>query len=328
MCVQHFALPAVQVSDQAQGHALYVGAALASGQGDYAEARAMLERSLMLRRALGDPAEIAATLSTLAWVLVHQGDAAQARACEEEALALFRKLGERTGEAIGLQHLGEIDRELADHASACRRFEESATIARTIGHRDLEGECERMLGEVALEEGDVLDARARFTRSLEICSGAEDKSGEAAALWCLGTVDVLESHTDSARIRLGGALRVFHAFEMRAELLECLEDHAALAHSVGLVEEAVRQYAATTIARERLGLLRRPREELRRQAEFAAMRESMGSAVFEDAWTEGRGREIQEAIRRALFAGGQEIQTYQADPLNDEWRGTPAGVLR
>ena len=73
------ALPAVQVSDQAQGHALYVGAALASGQRRLrGGADAMLERSLMLRRALGDPAEIAATLSTLAWVLVHQGDAALA----------------------------------------------------------------------------------------------------------------------------------------------------------------------------------------------------------------------------------------------------------
>ena len=321
-------LPAVEASAQAQGHALYVGAALASGQGDYAEARAMLERSLVLRRGLGNEAEIGATLSTLAWVRLHEGDAAQARACEEEALALFRKLGERSGEAVGLEHLGVIDRELADHESACRHFEASAAIARAIGHGDLEGECERMLGEVALEQGDVLNARVRFTRSLEICSGAEDKSGEAAALWRLGKADVLEGHTDSARIRLGGALRVFHAFEMRAELLECLEDHAALARSVGLVEEAVRQYAATTIARERFGLLRQPREELRRQTEFAAMRESIGSAVFEDAWTEGRGREIQEAIRRALFAGGQEIQTYQTDPLNDEWRATPAGGLR
>ena len=186
------ALPAVEASDVAQGHALYVGAALAAAQGDYAEARRMLEKSLVLRRGLGNPIDIAATLSTLSWVRLHEGDAVQARACEEEALALFRKLGDRNGEAIGLQHLGEIDRELADHEGACRHIEESLAIARTIMHGELEGECERMSGEVALEEGDFLTARARFTRALEVSSGAGDKRGEATALWFLGKTDVVE----------------------------------------------------------------------------------------------------------------------------------------
>ena len=298
------ALPAVEGSDQAQGHALYVGAALAAGQSDYAEARRMLERSLVLRRGLGNPLDIAATLSTLSWVRLHEGDAAQARACEEEALALFRKLGDRNGEAIGLQHLGEIDRELADHESARHHFEESLAIARTIMHGELEGECERMLGEVALEEGDLLTARARFTRSLEVCSGAEDKRGEATALWFLGKTDVVEGNTDSARIRLSGALRVFDAFEMRAELLGCLEDHAMLARSVGSVEEAVRHYATATIARERLGLVWPPRNEQRLQAEFAAMRQSLGDAAFEAAWADGQRCEVEEAIRRALTSAG------------------------
>ena len=294
------ALPAVEASDVAQGHALYVGAALAAGQSDYAEARRMLEKSLVLRRGLDNPLDIASTLSTLSWVRLHEGDAPEARACEEEALVLFRKLGELRGEAIGLQHLGEIDRELADHESARRHFEESLAIARTIMHAELEGECVRMLGEVALEEGDLVAARARFTRSLKVCSAAEDKRGEATALWCLGKADVIEGHTDSARIRLSGALRVFHAFEMRAELLGCLEDHAALARSVGLVEEAVRQYAAATIARERLGLVRRPREALRRQAEFAAMRQTLGDTAYEAAWADGQRCEVEETIRRAL----------------------------
>ena len=126
---------------------------------------------------------------------------------------------------------------------------------------------ERMLGEVALEEGDLLTARLRFTRSLEVSSGAGDKRGEATALWCLGKADIVEGNADSARVKLSGALRVFHAFEMRAELLACLEDHASLVCSVGLVEEAVRQYGTTTIARERLGLVRRPSNEQRRRAQ-------------------------------------------------------------
>ena len=298
------ALPAIEASELAQGHALYVGAALAISQSDYPEARGMLERSLVLRRALGNPVDIAATLSTLSLVRLHEGDATRARACEEEALAIFRRLGDRIGEAIGLQHLGEIDRELADHESARRHFEECLAIARTNTYVELEGECERMLGEVALEGDDLLTARARFTRSLDVCSGAEDKRGEATALWCLGKADIVEGNADSARIKLSGVLRVFRAFEMRAELLGCLEDHATLARSVGSVEEAVHQYATATIVRERLGLVRPPRNEQRVQAEFAAMRELLGAAAFEAAWADGQRRELQEAIRCALSSAG------------------------
>ena len=298
------ALPAVEASDVAQGHALYVGAALAVAQSDYAEARRMLEKCLVLRRGLGNPPDIAATLSTLSWVRLHEGDAVQARACEEEALALFRKLGDRNGEAIGLQHLGEIDLELADHEGACRHIEESLAIARTIMDGELEAECERMSGEVALEGGDFLTARARFTRALEVSSGTGDKRGEAAALWFLGRTDVVEGNTDSARIRLREALLVFHAFEMRAELLGCLEDLAMLERSVGSVDEAVRHYATAMIARERLGLVRPSRNEQRLRAELAAMRQSLGDAAFEAAWAEGQRCEVEEAIRRALNSAG------------------------
>ena len=301
------ALPAVEASGVAQGHALYVGAALAAAQSDYAEARRMLEKSLVLRRGLGNPIDIAATLSTLSWVRLHEGDAMEARACEEEALALFRELGDRDGEAIGLQHLGEIDLELADHDGARRHIEESLAIARTIMHRELESECERMSGEVAMEEGDLPTARAKFTRALDVSSGVGDKRGEATALWLLGKTDVVQGHLDSARMRLRGALLVFRAFEMRAELLGCLEDIAMLERSVGSVEEAVRHYATATSARDRLGLALPPRDEQRLRAEFAAMRQSLGDAAFEAAWAEGERCEVEEAIRRALNSSRWDV---------------------
>ena len=207
------------------------------------------------------------------------------------------------GEAIGLQHLGEIDHELADHEGAYRHFDESLAIARTIMHVEVESECERMWGEIALEEGDRLTARSRFRRALEVASGAGDKRGEATALWFLGKTDVLEGKTDSARIRLRAALLVFHAFEMRAELLGCLEDYATFERSIGSVEQAVRHYATVTIGRERLGLARPPRNEQRLRAEIEEVRNSLGDAAFEAAWSEGQRCEIEESIRRALTSG-------------------------
>ena len=55
-------LPVIQESDLAQAWALYVGAVLAEAQSDHAEALRMLEKCLQLRRRLGNPVDIAATL--------------------------------------------------------------------------------------------------------------------------------------------------------------------------------------------------------------------------------------------------------------------------
>ncbi len=73
------AMPEIQASDLAQAHALYVGAALAECQSDYGEAKQMLETCLTLRRRLGNPVDIAATLSTLALARLSIGDWASAR---------------------------------------------------------------------------------------------------------------------------------------------------------------------------------------------------------------------------------------------------------
>ena len=72
------------------------------------EAARMLESCLELRRGIGNPIDIAATLSTLALVRLHVGDAVRAREGEEEALAIFRQQGCRIEEAIVLLQIGEI----------------------------------------------------------------------------------------------------------------------------------------------------------------------------------------------------------------------------
>lgn len=294
------ALPPVQASDVAHAHALYVGAALANSQSDHGEADRMLEKCLELRRGIGNPVDIAATLSTLSLVRLQAGDATSAREGEEEALGIFRRLGDRIGEAIGLLHLGQIGVHIADDAQARKQFERCLVIARDLKHYELESECERMLGEIALEAGDIAGAHARFARSLEVCRGAGDKRDEATSLWWMGKADLAGGDCDGARTRLDAALRALEAFEMRAELLGCLEDHAALARARGRADEAARLYAAAASQRERLNLARPPRNERRWRDQLSATRRDLGDAAFEAAWADGREWELDEAIRKAL----------------------------
>jgi len=301
------ALPSTQTLDIAHAHALYVGAALAESQSDHAEARQMLETCLKLRRGIGNPVDIAATLSTLSLVRLQGGDAVGAGVGEQEALEIFRQLRDRAGEAIVLQHLGLIAIYLGDDALACSLLEQSIAIARELKNQEIEGECELLLGEAALEGGSAAEACLRFKRSLTVCREAGDKRGEANALWWLGKADLQAGDGASARGRLGDALRAFRDFEMREELLGCLEDHAALARSEGNVGNAVRIASAAAVSRERLGFARAPRSELRWQTQLGALRAALPDGDYDAAWNEGRSWEIDDAIRSALSTQGEPV---------------------
>jgi predicted ATPase/class 3 adenylate cyclase len=292
-------LPAVQASEVAQGHALYVGAALAESQSDYAEARTLLEQCLALRRGLGNPVDIAGTLSTLSLTRLSVGEAEAAREGELEALAIFRAQRDRAGEAIVLLQLGQVGAWLGDDAQARESLAACLALSRQLKYREVEAECELMLGEIDFESGAPAKAREHFTRSLQICRDAADKRGEANALWWLAKIDLDDHAFGAASAGLGAALRAFRAFEMRKELLGCLEDCAILAYLNDLSELAVRLASAAAASRERLSLIRSPRGEMRWLVHLEALREAIGEAAFETAWSAGRHEGIDAAIELA-----------------------------
>ncbi len=260
----------------------------------------MLEACLALRREIGNPFDIGATLSTLSPVRIHAGDANSAREGEEEALGIFRQLGDRSAEAIALLHLGEIYTHIGEYEKARRYLEESLTIARAVEYKETESDGERTLGQVELELGDLSAARARFARSMEVCQDGEDKRGAAMALWWMGKVDIVGGHPESARIKLDAALRAFQSFEMNGEIVACLEDHAELAHTRGHTGDAVRLYAAVEAFRERLALSRPPRRVTPWSTAIAAARATLGDVAFDVAWSEGSVWELDQAARNAL----------------------------
>jgi tetratricopeptide (TPR) repeat protein len=294
------ALPAIESSDLAQAHALYVGASLAETQSDYAEALQLLEKCLALRRALGSPVDVAATLSTLSLVRLKAGDAHGAAVDEMEALETFRRMGDRVGEAIGLLHLGQIAYYSGEDAQAAQRLAEALAIAREVDYREVEGECELALGELAFRAGDLATAGQRLDRSLSVSREAADKRGEANALWWLGKVALQAGRLEPARAQLGEALKAFREFEMWGELLGCLEDLAVLARCVGAGDVAVRLAATATTSRKRLGLGRPPRAEALWAAQLEQLRGDVANAGFVDAWNEAwDGWEVDDAIRAA-----------------------------
>jgi len=293
------ALPVILESPVAQAWALYVGAALAESQSDYAEARQMLERCLELRRDLPGEVDVAATLSTLTLARLHAGDVEGAAAAENEAIVVFRRLGDRVGEALGLLHLGQIRVFLGDDAGARIHLDACLVIARAIRHQELEGECELVLGESSWQIDDLPQADMRFKRSLTVCREAGDKRGEANAQWWLGKLAMKQREPASARQRLDEAVVAFRNFEMREEMIGCLEDHAVLAFAEGSTELAAKLAAVTAAWRKRLDIRHSPPNALRWEAELQSMRQSLGSTAFDAAWRDGSEWQIDRAIRSA-----------------------------
>jgi predicted ATPase/class 3 adenylate cyclase len=293
-------LPEVQASNLAQAHALYVGAGLAESQSDHAEALQMLETCLDLRRELGNPEDIATTLSTLSLARLQVGDSIGAASAEYEALELFRRLGHRIGEAVGLIHLGQIEIYAANDEQAREHLENSLAIARDIKHREAESVCELMLGEAELESGDLARAGVRIRRSFTICQESGDKRGEATAQWWLGRLYLAAGSAAEAHNRLLSALLAFRAFEMHDELVSCLEDHAELTLSAGQAEGAIRLAAAAATLRSRLNLVRSPRRERRWVGQVGQLKAMVPAEAFDAAWAEGSSWETDAAVKAAM----------------------------
>ena len=293
------ALPAIQASEMAQAHALYVGATLASSQNDHAEAHVMLEACLQLRRTLGNPVAIAATLSAMSQAILQAGNPSDATTSELEALALYRAQGERLGEAISLLHLGEIGVYCGDDEVALPNLRACLSITQAIKNREVEGEAELALGEHAYEMGRSDDARRHLQRSFVVCSEAGDRRGSTQAQWWLGRLDLDAGELVGAGNRLLEALQTFRDFEMREALAECLEDYAVLVQLQGLQgapATAVRLASAALAYRSSFDLVRSPQSERRWQVRLEALRASLSPAAFDEAWELGRETAAAEAI--------------------------------
>jgi tetratricopeptide (TPR) repeat protein len=294
-------LPEIDASDLAKAHALYVGAGLAEAQSDHVEACRMLESCLELRRGLGRPAEIAATLSTLSIARLRGGAAAAASAAEQEALKIFRELGERVDEGIALLHLGQIGHYIGDDGQATTYVQQSLKLAQEIDNPELEGECHLMLGKCAFDAQDHDAAARHLSSSLEVCTRAADKRGEANALWWLGKIDLAQDKLESARRHLGAAVGPFRSFEMWDELLGCLEDFALLMTREGAAAPAVQVSAWSSKIRQRLNLARAPRVEARWQSHLTRLREGLTEAAYAAEWQRGWDQlEADDAVRLSL----------------------------
>jgi len=255
-------LARVGAEEQTQEHAkvLHTAGTLAYVQGDYPAAWALLEKSLAIRRQLGDRKAIANTLNNLGILARQQGDVASTRALHDESLAIRRELGDRFGIATSLNNLGLVAYYQDDYPAARALFEECRAIAQELGDRSVFAYSLNNLGLVAYYQADYLGARVLFEECLAITRELGDRYGIAFSLEGMA----------AAIAALGGSLL------------------------------AARIWGAADRLREEIGSPRPPNERPRHDARVAAARANLrDDASFDRAWQEGRALTLEQAIELA-----------------------------
>ncbi|PYS50129.1 MAG: adenylate/guanylate cyclase domain-containing protein [Acidobacteria bacterium] len=168
--------------------------------GRYEAASQHYERSLAIRRELGDERGVAATLNNLGLVERHQGNNEQARPLFQEALELFRKLGEQRAAATCLNNLASTQSAEGRYAEADHNAREAMQIFKTIGDRLGIAASLSELGSQAMLQGHTGAAQTLFEESLALSRGLGEKVGIFDCLQHLGQLLVSQKDYESARL--------------------------------------------------------------------------------------------------------------------------------
>jgi predicted ATPase/DNA-binding SARP family transcriptional activator len=285
---------------QLRAKALYGSGRLAHLQCDYAPAVRRLDAALLIYRAVGDSAGIAACLQALGSVAREQGRYVRSAQLHAEGLELAKATGDERAEASARSYLGFVSWLQGDFDTAV--VECSRALALFRGLRDVEGTAWSLisLGVVARCRAELDRATALLTESRELSSSIGFREGVA---WCeeqLGLVALAEGDHAAAAARLRSSYATHRYLRDRWRMSSVLEDLAAVAVAAReddgdggdggddrAAELAARLLGAAQAMRDAIGTTLSPCERPQHDRTAAAARRSLGDTGYEAAWRQG-----------------------------------------
>jgi non-specific serine/threonine protein kinase len=210
---------------------------IATDQGDFAAAQSLLEESVVIWRAVGDPQGLAHALIWLAEVVLDRGfpvaiptveeslvlcqaigdqwgmawslyllssaalgqdDVVKSQLWGEQALDLFTAVGDQHGIALVMNRLGLVARNGGNYTAARSLSEEALTIFRQLGDPLLIGVTLAMLGLVAWHQGDYQRATVHLTDGLTLARQLHYKPLLAVCFAGLAAVVVVQGKPELA----------------------------------------------------------------------------------------------------------------------------------
>ncbi len=187
------------------GHAQDSLARLAWRQGDIETTRTLAEANLQMAPQHRDIRAQISPRKLLALVALAQGDYARAAELAQELLAISQEVGDRESEFSALYTLGTIALRQSDDVQALVLYKRGLTLAHESGGTRNISMTLARLGEVAYVQGNNVLASEHYQKSLSHADTFEDKEVIGVALLGLARIAKAEKHYWRAAHLLGAA---------------------------------------------------------------------------------------------------------------------------
>ena len=287
------------------GRAMTAAAALASIQGDLAEAERLAVEGLALARECGDRQGIAAALHALGKVAHQRGDSERASALYEEGLGLYRELGDRADIASVLGDLGVLARDLGDWGRAYALHEESLALRRELGGPSAIAHSLHNLGLVAHLQGDYQQAESRLTEGLLLLRELGDVPGVADSLNHIGRLPHVRRDWMRATGLFEEALDFYREIGDEEGVASTLNNLGLVAYDRGEYERAIHLHEESCSIHAALGT----------RLGSGIGRYDLGNALYGVCEHGRAGEAYQEALRLLLGAGDKALIAFCLEGL-------------
>jgi non-specific serine/threonine protein kinase len=266
--------------------------------GHYTEGRRWLERALAAMEAGAADARVRAFngLGTLALI---QGDLDRAIAACEAAADISRRIGDQGGLAYALQYRGFAALYAEDIDGAVTVLEESLAAARRSEDTWLEGWSLIFLTTTELSRGDFGRAIELADKARRMLEEVEEPEGMAWAALIHGTAAWARSDTQDARMHTRDGLHRMWKLRARWGLSLAFLITGLVAGAESRWDRAARLIGASEGLRESIGAGHMPFVRRWLDTTVDEARNSLGSEVFENLWTEGANWSLQRAAQQA-----------------------------
>jgi predicted ATPase/DNA-binding winged helix-turn-helix (wHTH) protein len=281
----------------------FIGA-LATAQGDYANAEHYLQHSLSLYEELGDQPGIAASLNALAVSARDRGDDSSAQSCFERSLACWRMLSDRLAIARCLHNLANVVKGRGDYARARWALREAADTFEELGDHTGAAWSINQQGDVARAQGDMAAARELYQRALSAFREAGDPWGSARSLTDLGYIDCEQGDHSTAHAAYHEALEIFAGLGHRRGMARAMEGSACLALAQGHAARALTLAAAAAHLRLQISAPLPQAEQSKLDGTLLNAWQSLSESEGKGAWEQGSAMSLEKALEYSLEEPG------------------------
>jgi predicted ATPase/serine/threonine protein kinase len=286
---------------KARGRALFAAGVLASEQGDYASADALIKESMDIARALFDKKGVAVSLNALAVTARRRGDVSVARSLLEESLVLWRELGDQQAVARAISNLANIVKLQGDNTRARSLYQECLSIFQGLGDRTCVAWSLNYEGDVARDQGDSSAAWTLYEQALAIFRELGDRWGIAGTLADLGNLAREQGNYLTARSLYRESIKLFQELGHKRGIARLLECFACSASDQQEARRSLRLAGAAAALRKNIGAPLTPAEQARLEASLHPARQALSNAEGTAAWLEGWALPVEKAMEEVVM---------------------------